>query len=58
MGSPLYTVEPIGWVRSELRQLEDAPMQGDEGAPDAWLELTPLAAPGLTGFNPAMNSSC
>jgi tRNA-Thr(GGU) m(6)t(6)A37 methyltransferase TsaA len=25
-------------------------MQGDEGAPEAWLELTPLAAPGLTGI--------
>ena len=24
-------------------------MQGDEGAPDAWLELTPQAAPGLRG---------
>ena len=25
-------------------------MQGDEGAPDAWLELTPLAAQGLAGI--------
>ena len=25
-------------------------MQGDEGAPDAWLELTPMAAPGLMGI--------
>ena len=24
-------------------------MQGDEGAPEAWLELTPQAAPGLRG---------
>jgi tRNA-Thr(GGU) m(6)t(6)A37 methyltransferase TsaA len=39
-------------IRSELRQLEDAPMQGDEGAPDAWLELTPQAAPGLMGIKP------
>ena len=25
-------------------------MQGDEGAPEAWLELTPEAAPGLMGI--------
>jgi tRNA-Thr(GGU) m(6)t(6)A37 methyltransferase TsaA len=25
-------------------------MQGDEGAPEAWLELTPQAAQGLTGI--------
>jgi tRNA-Thr(GGU) m(6)t(6)A37 methyltransferase TsaA len=50
MRSPTYTVEPIGFIRSELTQLEEAPMQGDEGAPDAWLELTPSAAPGLMGI--------
>jgi tRNA-Thr(GGU) m(6)t(6)A37 methyltransferase TsaA len=27
-------------------------MQGDEGAPEAWLELTPMAAPGLRGIQP------
>ena len=50
MSETSYTIEPIGLVRSELTQLEDAPMQGDEGAPDAWLELTPLAAQGLLGI--------
>jgi tRNA-Thr(GGU) m(6)t(6)A37 methyltransferase TsaA len=50
MSSTLYTIEPIGYVRSELIRLEDAPMQGDEGAPEAWLELTPSAAPGLAGI--------
>ena len=52
MGSTLYRIEPIGVVRSRLARLEDAPMQGDEGAPEAWLELTPRAAPGLTGIKP------
>ena len=52
MGSPVYTMEPVGFIHSELTQLEDAPMQGDEGAPDAWLELTPSAAPGLRGIQP------
>ena len=52
MESPLYRIEPIGFVQSELKQLEDAPMQGDEGAPEAWLVLTPLATPGLLGIQP------
>ena len=52
MSSPLFTIEPVGFVRSELTRLEDAPMQGDEGAPEAWLELTPLFAPGLRGIRP------
>jgi tRNA-Thr(GGU) m(6)t(6)A37 methyltransferase TsaA len=50
MRSSPYTIEPIGFVRSELTQLEAAPMQGDEGAPDAWLELTALTAQGLMGI--------
>ena len=47
-----YQVEPIGFVHSELKELENAPMQGDEGGPDAWLELTSSAAPGLLGIQP------
>lgn len=50
MNSPLYTISPIGYVRSTLTQLEDAPMQGDEGAPEAWVELTLEASPGLMGM--------
>jgi tRNA-Thr(GGU) m(6)t(6)A37 methyltransferase TsaA len=45
-----YTIEPIGIVRSELTRLEAAPLQGDEGAPEAWLELEPTVAPGLVGL--------
>jgi len=41
---------PIAIVRSTLRSLEDAPRQGDEGAPDAWLEVDPAFARGLTGL--------
>ncbi|HSL45557.1 MAG TPA: tRNA (N6-threonylcarbamoyladenosine(37)-N6)-methyltransferase TrmO [Anaerolineales bacterium] len=52
MNSTAFTVEPIGFIRSELTRLEDAPMQGDEGAPAVWLELTPEAAPGLMGIQP------
>ncbi len=50
MSSTLYTIEPVGYVRSELTRLEDAPMQGDEGAPDAWLELTSQSARGMMGI--------
>lgn len=50
MRSPYYTIQPIGLIRSELTRLEEAPMQGDEGAPEAWLEITPLAAQGLRGI--------
>jgi tRNA-Thr(GGU) m(6)t(6)A37 methyltransferase TsaA len=32
-----YQLRPIGIVESPLLDLEDAPLQGDEGAPEAWL---------------------
>ncbi|MGH3647365.1 MAG: tRNA (N6-threonylcarbamoyladenosine(37)-N6)-methyltransferase TrmO [Micromonosporaceae bacterium] len=34
----------VGWVRSELKERGEAPKQGDEGAPDAWLEFAPEVA--------------
>ncbi|HET9370486.1 MAG TPA: tRNA (N6-threonylcarbamoyladenosine(37)-N6)-methyltransferase TrmO [Vicinamibacterales bacterium] len=33
------TLRPIGLVRSTLISLDEAPMQGSEGAPDAWIEV-------------------
>ncbi|MGC1404072.1 MAG: tRNA (N6-threonylcarbamoyladenosine(37)-N6)-methyltransferase TrmO [Thermodesulfobacteriota bacterium] len=45
-----YTIEPIGIIRSELTDLEAAPHQGNEGAPEAWLELTAPVAQGLEGL--------
>jgi tRNA-Thr(GGU) m(6)t(6)A37 methyltransferase TsaA len=44
-----YTVEPIGVIRSELKNLADAPLQGDEGSYEAWIELMPEIALGLVG---------
>jgi tRNA-Thr(GGU) m(6)t(6)A37 methyltransferase TsaA len=41
-----YTVEPIGWVESSLRDRASAPKQG-AGAPDAWLVMAPQYADGL-----------
>jgi tRNA-Thr(GGU) m(6)t(6)A37 methyltransferase TsaA len=34
-------LRPIGWVESSLRERMHAPRQSDEGAPSAWLVLTP-----------------
>jgi tRNA (Thr-GGU) A37 N-methylase len=37
-------------IRSILKKRKDAPMQGSEGAPDAWLELAPFAVDGMDGL--------
>jgi len=42
-------VRPIGVIRSVLKARAAAPKQGSEGAPDAWLEVSPFAAEGLDG---------
>lgn len=44
MSGPDFLLRPVGVVRSELRDRDRAPMQGDEGAPDAWIELRPEVA--------------
>jgi tRNA-Thr(GGU) m(6)t(6)A37 methyltransferase TsaA len=43
----VFTLRPIGRVLSPLRDPADAPKQGDEGAPEARLELDPAVAEGL-----------
>jgi tRNA-Thr(GGU) m(6)t(6)A37 methyltransferase TsaA len=43
-------VEPIGVVRSPLRDAAAAPKQGPEGAPSAWIELDPKYAAALPGL--------
>jgi tRNA-Thr(GGU) m(6)t(6)A37 methyltransferase TsaA len=40
----------VGVIRSELADLAAAPMQGSEGAPDAWLEIEAWAAEALDGL--------
>ncbi len=40
----------IGRVRSPLTDRAAAPKQGDEGAPEAWLEFDPAYADGLEGI--------
>jgi len=45
-----YTLEPVGFIRSTVKGREDAPRQGPEGAPDAWLEIEPQFAEALLGM--------
>jgi tRNA (Thr-GGU) A37 N-methylase len=47
---PSYSFNPIGVVHSEIKNRADAPKQGSEGAPDAWLEMVPEVAAGLDGI--------
>lgn len=43
-------LRPVGWVESELTDPGQAPMQGDEGAPDAWLVFADEVAEALHGL--------
>ena len=45
-----YTLEPVGFIRSTVKGREDAPRQGAEGAPDAWLEIEPRFTEALLGI--------
>lgn len=45
-----YVLHPIGRIRSTLRALNEAPRQGAEGAPDAWLEVDQAFSRGLSGI--------
>ena len=45
-----YSLYPLGFIHSPLKLREEAPRQGSEGAPDAWLELNPGVAEGLDGM--------
>jgi tRNA-Thr(GGU) m(6)t(6)A37 methyltransferase TsaA len=47
-----YEVVPIGWVESRLQHRAQAPRQGDEGAPDAWLVFQPEVAEGIRDLAP------
>jgi tRNA-Thr(GGU) m(6)t(6)A37 methyltransferase TsaA len=44
---PTYQVQSIGWVESTLVDLADAPNQGHQGAPDAWLVINPEVREGI-----------
>jgi len=43
-------LRPVGVIRSELKSRKNAPRQGAEGAPDAWLEVHSFALSALDGL--------
>ena len=44
-------LRPIGVIRSSIKKRENAPMQGSEGAPDAWLEVSAFAREAIDGLH-------
>jgi tRNA-Thr(GGU) m(6)t(6)A37 methyltransferase TsaA len=47
-----FELRAIGWVESPLTEMDSAPKQGDEGAPDAWLRFEPDVLDALQGVAP------
>jgi tRNA-Thr(GGU) m(6)t(6)A37 methyltransferase TsaA len=48
--TPPYSIQPVGFVRSNLRHRNEAPKQGHEGAPEAWIEVSGQFVEGLQGI--------
>jgi tRNA-Thr(GGU) m(6)t(6)A37 methyltransferase TsaA len=51
-GSPEISLVPIGRVESPLADAAEAPKQGFEGGPDAWLVFEPRVLDALDGLEP------
>jgi tRNA-Thr(GGU) m(6)t(6)A37 methyltransferase TsaA len=47
-----FSVTPIGWVESPLTDPAEAPKQGHEGGPDAWLVFEANVVEALDGILP------
>lgn len=45
-----YILQPVGVVRSDLKERKGAPRQGYEGAPDAWIEIAEAFTQALEGI--------
>jgi len=45
-----YVLHPIGWIESPLKNRREAPKQGREGAPEAWIEVRQAVAEALEGI--------
>jgi tRNA-Thr(GGU) m(6)t(6)A37 methyltransferase TsaA len=50
MNQPSFELTPVGRVESSLSDPAEAPNQGDEGAPDAWLVFEPAVLEALDGI--------
>lgn len=46
-----YALKPVGFVESTLKERRDAPKQGNEGAPDAWIKFVPGVLRALDGLS-------
>src|SRR5690348_6476562 len=49
-GGDRFEVWPIGTVRSSLTERKNAPRQGNEGAPSAWIEIAPEYRDAIDGL--------
>jgi tRNA-Thr(GGU) m(6)t(6)A37 methyltransferase TsaA len=47
-----FEVRVVGKVESPLNELNSAPRQGDEGAPDGWIDFDPAVVDALEGVRP------
>ncbi len=52
MDAETLLVRPIGLVESPLADPAEAPKQGTEGGPEAWIAFEPGVAPGLADLSP------
>jgi tRNA-Thr(GGU) m(6)t(6)A37 methyltransferase TsaA len=50
VSTPRFEVAPIGKVESPLTDPTSAPLQGDEGAPEAWLVFEPAVLDAIEGI--------
>lgn len=50
MAESEYVLYPVGVLHSPLKERGDAPRQGREGAPDAWLDVHEAVAEALEGI--------
>lgn len=46
----MMEIRPIGIIRSPLKARAEAPKQGIEGAPDAWIDVFPEVVEALDGI--------
>jgi len=47
-----YLLNPIGFIESPIKHRENAPKQGYEAAPDAWIKVNDKFIPALEGIQP------
>lgn len=52
MSRDSFEVRVLGRVESPLTEMDSAPRQGDEGAPDVWVDFEPAVLRALEGVQP------